>query len=138
MASVEITPIDDVMGKKLRKWDADGVPRREMERRTGVSHYRIARYLGRKPKRDKAPRRPEHHLYAYDEPFHKAAVIAKRHGYLLGSGDNAGQGSVGRLIEAIGDGEVVVVKTDDFRQMADYANRYNTDRAGKPRLERVT
>jgi hypothetical protein len=114
MAAGNYTPIDEAMGRKLRKWEAENVPRREMSRRTGVSRYLITRYLGKKPPKESGPRRPEHHLYAYNKPFQKAAAIAKRHGYLLGAGDNAGQGSVGRLIEAIGDGEVRVISGADL------------------------
>lgn len=113
--TAELTPL---IQRKLRKWDEVGIPRREMSRRTGISLYRVIKFLGRKPRKEREPVRPDHHIYAHHKPFREAARIAENFGYRLTAGDNAGKGSVGALIEGIGNGEVVVMRREEYDHLS--------------------
>lgn len=103
-------PITAALERKLRAWDDEGLPRREMERRTGISFHRITKLLGRKyPKPKDGNPRPTQVIYCYDGPFADAEKIAKSHGLLKHAGYFAGEGNVGAMVEAIGEGRLVVM-----------------------------
>lgn len=125
MGAKPVELADDIKAN-LRRWDKQGIPRREMSRRTGVSLYHIINFLGKKPKRPRGDTRPDHHIYAHHEPFRRAAKIAESLGYRLTAGDNAGKGSVGALIEGIGKGEVHVVPLERLNTLIAIESRWNS------------
>jgi len=110
-------PITPKLLRQLKRWDADGVPRREMSRRTGVSLRRIMLVLGKKPPRQLGNPRPVWNVYCHTKPWLKAVTIAKSLGYRTTAGPTAGVGSVGAMVEAIGNGELVVMTAEEARTL---------------------
>lgn len=111
-------PITDSVMAKLQAWEEGGISRREMARRTGVSARRLAVVLGnREPRGDGANPRPAINVWAHRKPFRAAAQVARKLGYITKAGDTAGSGNVGLMLEAIGNGELVVLPADDVHVM---------------------
>ena len=118
--SVPITP---AMLRKLERWEENGVSRREMERRTGISLRRIMLVLGRRPERQLGNPRPVWNVYTHRKPWREAIKIAKALGYRITAGENTGEGSVGLMIEAIGNGEAVVLPAAEYQRLLDIEHR---------------
>jgi hypothetical protein len=111
-----------------KQWEKEGVSRREMERRTGVSLRRIALVLGpRQMHMQPGNRRPEHVVYVHDGPWREAAEVARKLGYRVEVGERTGQGSVGALIEAIGTHKVAVVDLNKHLELLDLARKQRGD-----------
>jgi len=111
-------PITDKMEKQWRRWESEGMSRREISRRSGVSPRRITAVLGKREPRATGKPRPLISIYAYRRPFSMAAKRARELGYRLSAGPNTGGGSVGLMVEAIGSGELVVLTKGEYEALA--------------------
>jgi hypothetical protein len=101
--------VSDEKMAEVRRLDNAGVPRREITRRTGVSWRTINKALGPKDMRRLDDHRPVWSVYMPAETWRAARQIAKEHGYVIYTGNQAGrEGSVGGMIEAIVSGELRV------------------------------
>lgn len=108
-------PITDDVLAKLKAWEAGGVSRREMVRRTGISARRLAVVLGKRERVSTGEKpRPAINVWAHRKPFRAAAQVARKLGYITKAGDTAGSGNVGLMLEAIGKGDLVVLPRSQF------------------------
>jgi hypothetical protein len=123
-------PINAQMVRNFHKWQDEGVPRREMSRRTGVSLRRIMLVLGKLPSRQTGNPRPVWNVYTHRRPWKEATKIAKALGYRISAGNNTGQGSIGAMVEAIGNGELMVVPKESWAEIQgnmEQLRRYRAD-----------
>jgi predicted DNA-binding protein (UPF0251 family) len=100
---------EEVSRERLEKWrglELEGVSRTEIARRYGVSRQLVCQKLGKIEGRGL---RKETHVYVIPEAFEKVAKMAAERGLRHNGGDNAGQGSVGKLIESIASGRIELV-----------------------------
>lgn len=114
MGHAGAVPITDAMIGQWRRWEAEGMSRREISRRSGVSSRRVMTVLGKREPRQTGNPRPMVNIYVYRRPFRMAAKRARELGYRLTSGINTGGGNVGLLVEAIGKGEVVALDRKSY------------------------
>lgn len=104
------------------RWQAmeeAGMTRAEIARQNNVSRELVRKVLGNKvTRRQVGPtQRPSQHFYCHHKQYKAVADIAHSKGYYLASGENAGKGSVGLLIEAIGDGAEVVLNRQRYDEL---------------------
>lgn len=95
---------------EIAELDEQGVPRAEIARRHDVPRQVITKLLG---PREKPPgKADEFHVYCRREAFDDVSTIAKdQFGLTHRGGPHAGEGSIGKLIDAIAAGEIELVST---------------------------
>jgi hypothetical protein len=84
-----------------------GWTRADIARRYGKTRQFVSRVVGPQPPQ---PEKKEKIIYVSVDAWDKAVEIAEERNLRLRSGENAGQGSVGALVEQIGRGKLVVRK----------------------------
>lgn len=86
-----------------------GWTRADIGRRYGQTRQFVSRIVGpTKPQ----PERKEKIIYVSEDAWGRAVEIAESRNLRLRSGENAGQGSVGALVEQIGRGKLIVRKPE--------------------------
>lgn len=98
---------DDV--DAARQMERDGVPRRDIAAALDVSEILIAHTLGPSPHR-LGRSRQQVQFYMFRDHLPRVQDIAASFGLFLESGYNAGKGSVGKLLEELGKGTLIVRK----------------------------
>lgn len=92
----------------IEELDEQGVPRAEIARRYNVPRQVITKALGAREKKPGTAK--EHHIYCRPESFEDVSKIAKDvFGFTNRGGPKPGEGHIGKLIDAIADGEIAVV-----------------------------
>jgi len=105
-----------------RLGDGPGV-QAEIARQCGCSREYVGQVLGRRGKRTATrPPRPSHKIYAHGREFKAAQRAAKSLGYVLLSGENTGEGSIGLMVEAIGGGDVVALPRPMYEKLQSLAD----------------
>ena len=99
-----------------RKLDSQGVPRTEIARRYGVSRATVSSSLGRRKTAD-GKAKPKFTIYATRPLWDKAAEVALKFGLTVRAGKGAGRGSPASLLEAIGAGDLVVLRRSRVREL---------------------
>jgi hypothetical protein len=97
----------EISAQRVSKWralEAQGLTRSEIARREGVSRQRVSEKLG---KIEVLPDRKNMRVSVSPTLYDRAKTVAFRLGLRARSGDKAGQGSVSKLIEQIGEGHIV-------------------------------
>jgi hypothetical protein len=84
---------------------SQGWTRADIARRYGQTRQFVARVVGPMPPE---PERKEKIIYVSQEAWQAVVEIAESRNLRLRSGENAGQGSVGALVEQIGRGKLIV------------------------------
>jgi hypothetical protein len=103
--------MEDPRAQRMRYLEQEAKwTRAQNAREFKVSRQRVTKILGKLPREARDYPRPMHNIYADNEPFMAARDVARSLGYRLKTGENAGEGSVGLMVEAIGKGELVVRK----------------------------
>jgi hypothetical protein len=116
--AVEVGTMRSRVTPEMRAWmaklDHEGVPRAQIRRRLIAEHgvdisvQWIGDILGPKPGRGEGANRRPTSINVEPELMEAARRIAANLGYRTLTGNTAGEGSISRLIEAIGRGEVEV------------------------------
>jgi hypothetical protein len=98
--------------REIRELDEAGVPRAEIARRHNVPRQVITKALG--PRKKPPGEAKEHHVYCRPESFRDVAdQVKEEFGFTNRGGPKPGEGNIGKLIDAIANGEVVLVPVGD-------------------------
>ena len=108
--SPRANPVDEKTIEEWRELESQGVSRTKIAAMYGTSRQRMARILGTL----EGTRPPRNEIHVYVDPrFYPGAVsVAERYDLRHGGGINSGQGSVGKLLDKIGSGELVVIERE--------------------------
>lgn len=93
--------------KEWQALEAEGRNRSEIARLYQVSRQLVSKVLGSRPR--EIQNRQEIHIYVVPDLYKRAATIARGFGLIHHGGKTSGEGSVGRLVDKIGAGELVVI-----------------------------
>jgi len=88
-----------------------GWTRSAIARKYGVSRQRVSQIIGYVPK--SVGNKEQRVIYVTPGLWEKAMEIAAAHKLFLKSGDTAGQGSVGQLIDHIAEGKLIVSRPEE-------------------------
>jgi hypothetical protein len=110
--TLEETPqLQDSRRESMLELISRGWSRSQIAKQYGISRQRVAQIVGLAPNRGK---RQEIHVYALPEAFKEVANIALEKGLRHQAGGTAGGGSVGRLIEQIAEGKLVIAEPGEL------------------------
>jgi hypothetical protein len=98
----------DQAEERMRRWTrelARGKSLAQIARQEGISRQAAHDFIGKLPEGEK---RTPQHFFVHKKSFDRAAkLIKKKFGLVTPSGVAAGNGSVGRFIEKVGEGIIV-------------------------------
>lgn len=98
-----------MQAERMRELRQRGYSNSQIAKKLNTTQYKVSKTIGPPPK----GKRPVFHINVNGAAYQRVKDMAKEMGFVLRTGEGAGQGSVAHFLEAIANGVIHVTEYDD-------------------------